>query len=332
MRTKFGLPRSPFPVPLNRCWCRKVYRYFRTTTTNDEDAGVVEFSRRSAPGTMAFASVKRRNGFSAPLSSDQIKVFVLYPCNLAGYYALVTFVLYYNEPLRNGLLFLNVALTLVILCAWLSAELIDPEHAPGKTGLPVVCYRPPEKSSRYCGGCRKTVMGLDHHCSWLNTCIGRRNYVPFVVLVFTGAAQQGPPSREAAWPHRPISSRSCAHAPPPLAPPLSQWCTCPWAWWRSRSGCKTTRPAPAPPPRSTALCGATTSSSAPSCCSPLSWPPASSCSRVSTPTSCSWRGRGRTTGCCRAAGGGCMRPAATGAPTTRTLRSGGDALLGPAAA
>jgi hypothetical protein len=140
-----------------------------------------------------FPSAKRRNGFSAPLSSDQLKVFLLYPCNLAGYYLLVTFMKFYDEPVRNGLLFLNVALTLVILSAWLAAELVDPEHTPGKAGIPVVCYPPPEKSSRYCGGCRKTVLGLDHHCSWLNTCIGRRNYVPFVVLVFTGAAQQGLP-------------------------------------------------------------------------------------------------------------------------------------------
>ena len=52
-----------------------------------------------------------------------------------------------------------------------------------------MCFSAPEKSARYCGSCRKTVSGLDHHCTWLNTCVGRRNYVPFICLVFIGAAQ-----------------------------------------------------------------------------------------------------------------------------------------------
>ena len=36
--------------------------------------------------------------------------------------------------------------------------------------------------------CRKTVPGLDHHCSWLNTCVGTRNYTAFFALTVCCAA------------------------------------------------------------------------------------------------------------------------------------------------
>ena len=132
---------------------------------------------------------KRQNGFSPPISSDQLKCILIYPPNLVAYYLLVSFVLADNDALRTGLQCLNGILALIVMTSWFLAEYIDPEQTSHFTGIPVVCFPPPEKSARYCGGCRKTVTGLDHHCSWLNTCIGRRNYVFFFVLVLVGAVQ-----------------------------------------------------------------------------------------------------------------------------------------------
>lgn len=40
-----------------------------------------------------------------------------------------------------------------------------------------------QKETRYCPTCHKNVPGLDHHCAWLNTCIGRRQYPSFFFLV-----------------------------------------------------------------------------------------------------------------------------------------------------
>lgn len=33
-------------------------------------------------------------------------------------------------------------------------------------GIPCVCMRESQRSARYCGTCRKTVIGMDHHCVW----------------------------------------------------------------------------------------------------------------------------------------------------------------------
>lgn len=37
--------------------------------------------------------------------------------------------------------------------------------------------------TRHCRRCEKCVAGFDHHCLWLNTCIGVGNYRPWVVFV-----------------------------------------------------------------------------------------------------------------------------------------------------
>lgn len=36
---------------------------------------------------------------------------------------------------------------------------------------------------KHCGQCNKCVQGFDHHCKWLNTCVGESNYRLFVSLL-----------------------------------------------------------------------------------------------------------------------------------------------------
>lgn len=42
--------------------------------------------------------------------------------------------------------------------------------------------------TKHCNTCNKCVAGFDHHCVWLNTCIGERNYWTFFALLNTVAA------------------------------------------------------------------------------------------------------------------------------------------------
>ena len=46
----------------------------------------------------------------------------------------------------------------------------------------IVLYR--SKSAKHCRICDKCVNGFDHHCKWLNTCVGKRNYksVPSLLM------------------------------------------------------------------------------------------------------------------------------------------------------
>lgn len=47
----------------------------------------------------------------------------------------------------------------------------------------------PKKLNRYCTLCCKNSPSLDHHCTWLNTCIAESNYEPFYYLVVTSTCQ-----------------------------------------------------------------------------------------------------------------------------------------------
>eukprot|EP00242_Pyramimonas_sp_CCMP2087_P004546 CAMPEP_0198206060 /NCGR_PEP_ID=MMETSP1445-20131203/9583_1 /TAXON_ID=36898 /ORGANISM="Pyramimonas sp., Strain CCMP2087" /LENGTH=471 /DNA_ID=CAMNT_0043878595 /DNA_START=717 /DNA_END=2132 /DNA_ORIENTATION=- len=50
----------------------------------------------------------------------------------------------------------------------------------------VICRVSVDPRSKHCKACDKCIMGFDHHCKWLNNCVGSRNYkVFFLLLTFT---------------------------------------------------------------------------------------------------------------------------------------------------
>ncbi|GMP69142.1 hypothetical protein CsSME_00028515 [Camellia sinensis var. sinensis] len=42
-------------------------------------------------------------------------------------------------------------------------------------------YKPPR--THHCRSCRRCILRMDHHCMWINNCVGLRNYKAFIVLV-----------------------------------------------------------------------------------------------------------------------------------------------------
>lgn len=131
----------------------------------------------------------RLNGLQWPPSRDQLKTVIIYPILSIGYYFLIYGTLFRFQQNFIAFICVNGCLSILLVLAWVTVEYIDPQLRPGKVGIPVVCFPAPEKSARFCSACKKTVSGLDHHCTWLNTCVGRRNYVSFISLVFIGATQ-----------------------------------------------------------------------------------------------------------------------------------------------
>ena len=46
-----------------------------------------------------------------------------------------------------------------------------------------VCQTHVANDAKHCGQCNRCVDGFDHHCRWLNNCIGRSNYESFFRVI-----------------------------------------------------------------------------------------------------------------------------------------------------
>ena len=125
----------------------------------------------------------RVNGFQWPYSREQKFTWVAQPLAAASFYVIAC--LFLEGERRTWVVSTYSALFAILLVTWFVCEKLDPSK---EGGVFCLTMKEEQKVSRYCAACRKKVPGLDHHCSWLNTCIGKRTYFPFYFLALSGAA------------------------------------------------------------------------------------------------------------------------------------------------
>ncbi|KAL2086769.1 hypothetical protein ACEWY4_017828 [Coilia grayii] len=146
-----------------------------------------------------------RNGWTLPPTKKQLAVWMHYV-----YFAVVTFGIYIpllpspwnlvSYSVVGGVFYLH----LVAYVATVSVDAAHPNVRANNYNSPLpnihrsqrefifkdefctVCEAEVGPKAKHCWACNKCVMDFDHHCMWLNTCIGRRNYWFFFVMVSSG--------------------------------------------------------------------------------------------------------------------------------------------------
>jgi len=130
---------------------------------------------------------RRKCGFESPRTPQQYLTCVTGVISFATFYATVpTFMDGYEEQWSDelwGSVTSFTALAAIFVGCWLVLEIGDPSE---DGGIPCVCMKKTQSTMRFCQLCRKNVRGLDHHCIWLNTCVGKKNYPVFFLLVTAG--------------------------------------------------------------------------------------------------------------------------------------------------
>eukprot|EP00915_Cephaloidophora_sp_WS-2016_P007986 GHVH01011034.1.p2 GENE.GHVH01011034.1~~GHVH01011034.1.p2 ORF type:complete len:174 (-),score=17.03 GHVH01011034.1:346-867(-) len=131
----------------------------------------------------------RVNGFQRPYSLEQVGSWVGLIINITISTMLLCGLDGVSLGVFSVLILQSISTTLVIGVLVCGSDPIDPMALVTEEQideLPPSCTRDVialcstcglvSRSSKHCKICRKCVNSYDHHCKWVNNCVGQRNY------------------------------------------------------------------------------------------------------------------------------------------------------------
>jgi len=150
------------------------------------------------PPSMSAAPLRRKNGLAEPYSCQSKMTAVILPLIFYGLRVARPLLLRDSASLppevaKAFTLFELLTLAWLPLLIWLLV--MDPGEPPAKTREAEDeeedevmrgcrhCLSEASANVKHCKRCEKCVSGFDHHCLWLNTCIGKRNYAVWLAFI-----------------------------------------------------------------------------------------------------------------------------------------------------
>jgi hypothetical protein len=148
----------------------------------------------------------KKNGFTFPFPWQQILTWIVFILNFT-FFLIFTFPIYkQNKSFSNIILIIFLILTLITLFFSFISTFIDTsdnlfrkEIEKKKIFLKkkkhyileiskehpfcIICCSNILENSKHCKKCNKCIENFDHHCNWLNNCIGKYNYTFFYTLL-----------------------------------------------------------------------------------------------------------------------------------------------------
>jgi hypothetical protein len=129
----------------------------------------------------------RKHGLQRPFDILQIIFYLfLVATSSTGYYIGI---MKFDIEKRVALSILESLMTICLISTYIICALSDPtdsaskreiDNASSSYYLCNLCETAVDKESIHCLRCNRCVVRFDHHCRWMNNCIGKSNYKKFV--------------------------------------------------------------------------------------------------------------------------------------------------------